>query len=209
MNPNHGSSKQNYFVQSSPEHKQNSSMCGGTENVNTADCKSRADRQNDPESAESRNSELNVAADVAPTAALTSRHGVCGVRNSFDSELESLSYEKSMRRHSMLTRRAAKLESRIRRLQAKQAVARARSQVHGLVANQKQRVVLTECPDNSSTLDLKGAQNMSTSALVTLVQKWQSQQPHSRKASKQVMHVLVYDAKCWNVKCEIFLCALR
>ena len=186
MNPNHVSSGRSDSINVPVKKLVNTAkMCGGTENGSSG-CSSATNSK--------QATELDTALPVSQAENMGSRceHSDSApstshenVRNRFDSELEILSHERALRRHSMLTRRAAKLESRIRRLQSKQAVSHARREVRGLVDNQKQHVVRTEFADDS-TLDLKGAQNMSTSALVTLVQKWQAQQPHSRKTSKQV-----------------------
>ena len=127
---------------------------------------------------------LEISESVTPQSSEPTSHIESNVQDKCDTMTS---------RHTMLTRRASRLMSRIRRLQTRQVIVHSRQQIAGFVDQQKrkieQRVTKQEVPPDS-TLDLKDAQNMSTSALVNLVQKWQAQQPVSRRHPKQVLNII-------------------
>ena len=112
-------------------------------------------------------------------------------------------------RNSQLSRRCDRLLLRLRQLQVQQTVTHARNQVSGLIAHHRcQSVnsivgdVSTKAPpaaegsSSQSTLDLKDAQNLSTSALVSLVQRWQAQNSPARATTECGDVIQLEDGVC-------------
>ena len=90
-------------------------------------------------------------------------------------------------RQKVLQTRADRLLKRLRRLQTRQAVSHTRQQMIGLVDYQRNTLHLQskkpESEEKSSLLQDKDVKNLSTSALVNLIQSWQSQ--HAQAAKRQ------------------------
>ena len=112
-------------------------------------------------------------------------HSSIAVGRTLDSSVEACG-----KRQRELQKRSGQISRRLRRLQNWQAISHARQQLTGLVDYQQNTLHLQakaiDCDDGKSTvLQDKNVKSLSTSALVNLVQSWQSRhgQPSSRSKS--------------------------
>ena len=94
---------------------------------------------------------------------------------------EILEVESSTRQKDLETK-AECLYKRLRRLQSRQGISHARGQLSGIVDHQRRHP--QSLGRNSSSIDIKEAKDLSTSALVNLVQVWQSSAKKLHGSSK-------------------------